>query len=466
MKKLWGGRFKTELASDAKCFSYSLSTDFALFEADIELSTAWAKALAQAKVLSGSEKVKIIRGLQSVRKKFSKYLDPHNHYPCFDALCAAHEDVHSLIQSELEKTAGPVAKKLHTGRSRNDQVTTATRIWLKKRIPEFTGKISSLQNALVNFAAKNQDVLVPGYTHLQRAQVISVAQPLLAYTEMLERDKGRFEDALKRTDALPLGSGAIGGTTYPVSREFLRRELKFTKILNNSMDATADRDYVAEVLAAAAILMMHLSRLSEDMILWNSSEFGFLHLDDAYSTGSSLMPQKKNPDMFELARGRSGRAFGYLVAALVNQKGLPLAYNRDLQEDKVALFASLNMSSLTVEVLKGAIATAKIKEDACILAARDSFLYATDLLDYLVSKKMPFADAHEAAGKIVRYALEEGLELSEVPLAVIRKIHPLADESIYKIFSPKVSVAKKKTPGSTSPASIRSQILKWKKILK
>ncbi|MBI4971552.1 MAG: argininosuccinate lyase [Candidatus Omnitrophica bacterium] len=466
MKKLWGGRFKSELASEAKCFSYSLSTDFELFDADIELSIAWAKALAQAKVLTSAEKSKIIRGLGAVRKKFVKFSNPHQHDPAFGELCAMYEDVHSLIQAELEKSVGAVAKKLHTGRSRNDQVTTATRIWLKKYIPLFIKKISGLQTALVGFAEKNQSVLIPGYTHLQRAQVISVAQPMLAYTEMLERDKERFQDALGRADALPLGSGAIGGSTVPVSREFLRRELGFAKILDNSMDATADRDYVIEVLSAAATLMMHVSRLSEDMILWNTSEFGFLHLDDAYSTGSSLMPQKKNPDMFELARGRSGRAFGYLVAALVNQKGLPLAYNRDLQEDKVALFASLKTCSITLNVLKGAIATAKIKEDACHLAAKDSFLYATDVLDYLVSKKMSFADAHEAVGKIVRYALEENIELNEVPLSVIQKIHPPVGELYYKIFSPKVSVTKKKTTGSTSPASVRAQILKWKRVLK
>jgi len=466
MKKLWGGRFKSELAGDAKCFSYSLATDFDLFEADIELSTAWVKALAQAKVLTAGEKTRLLRGLKSVRKKFSKFLDPHHHLPEFDTLCSIYEDVHSLIQSELEKVAGPVAKKLHTGRSRNDQVTTATRIYLKKKIPELTGKINALQLALVEVAKKYQSVFVPGYTHLQRAQVISVAQPFLAYTEMLERDKERFEDALKRVDALALGSGAIGGTTYPISRELLKRELGFSKILENSMDATADRDYIVEILACTATLMMHLSRFSEDMILWNTSEFGFLHLDDTYSTGSSLMPQKKNPDMFELARGRSGRAFGYLIAALVTQKGLPLAYNRDLQEDKTVLFPALNMTALTLDVLKGAIATARIKEDVCDFAAKDSFLYATDLLDYFVDKKMSFADAHEAAGKIVRYALEEGLALEEVPLPQIRKFAPQADKSIVNIFSPKVSVAKKKTPGSTSPGSIRAQIGKWKRILK
>ncbi len=462
MKKLWGGRFKSELAGDAKCFSYSLATDFELFESDIELSKAWVKALAQAGILASAEKAKLIRGLETVRKRFLKFTDPHKHTPEFDALCAKYEDVHSLIQSELEKAAGPAAKKLHTGRSRNDQVTTATRIYLKKKVPVFLQKICEFQKALVAFAEKNESILIPGYTHLQRAQVVSVAQQFLAYTEMFERDKERFEDAMKRVDALPLGSGAIGGTTYPVSRQFLAKELGFSGILENSMDATADRDYVAEILSVLAILMMHVSRLSEDMILWNSSEFGFLHLDDSYSTGSSLMPQKKNPDMFELARGRSGRAFGYLVAALVNQKGLPLAYNRDLQEDKVALFASLHMCQLAVDVLKGTIATAKIRKDACDFASKDSFLFATDLLDYFVAKGMSFADAHETAGKIVRLALESENELSEVPLSDIKKLAPKADDSIYEIYSPKASVKKKRTLGSVSPKSVKAQIRKWK----
>lgn len=466
MKKLWGGRFNQELTSAAKCFSYSLATDFELFRADIALNMAWVKALAQAKGLTASEKNRLLRGLASVQKKFARFEDPHHRPAQFSDYCGIYEDVHSLIQSELEKLVGPVAKKLHTGRSRNDQVTTATRIYLKERIPLLEQKISGLQKAFVTLTEKNQSVFVPGYTHLQRAQVISVAHQFLAYVEMLERDKERLSDALVRVDRLPLGSGALGGTAYPISREFLARELGFSGILENSLDATADRDYVTEVLSDLAILMMHLSRLSEDMILWNSSEFGFLELDDAYATGSSLMPQKKNPDLFELVRGRSGRAFGYLMSALTAQKGLPLAYNRDLQEDKVSLFPAIHMTSLALEVLTGAVESAKVKKSSCEAASRDAFLYATDLLDYLVTRKMSFADAHQAVGKIVRYALEAGIELNEVPLSEIRKFAPRADESICKIFSPGVSVAKKLSRGSTSPRSVKAQIGKWKRKFK
>ncbi len=334
---------------------------------------------------------------------------------------------------------------------------------MKKKIPVLIEKIKTLQKTLVSFAEKNRDVMIPGYTHLQRAQVVSFAQPMLAYTEMLDRDKQRFMDALNRLDVLALGSGAIGGTTYKISREFLRKELGFSKVSGNSMDATADRDYVVEVLSGVALVMMHLSRFSEDMILWTSSEFGLLTLDDAYSTGSSLMPQKKNPDMFELARGRSARAMGYLIQSLVMQKGLPLAYNRDLQEDKVALFPALNMCSLTLDVLSGAVKTAKVNETTCKTSVLDSFLYATDLLDYLVSRKMTFADAHETAGKIVRHALEAGVELSELPVSVFQKYAPLADETVYGIFTPVISVSKKMTQGSTSPKSVWAQISAWKK---
>lgn len=457
MKKLWGGRFKSELADEAKAYSYSLATDFELFDADIQLNLAWIKALAQARVLSASEKSRLLKGLDSVRKRFGR--------KDITKLAQVYEDVHTLIQSELEKTAGTLARKLHTGRSRNDQVTTAARLYLKKRIPEVLDKIDAFQIILVGVAEKYQSVLIPGYTHLQRAQVISAAQPFLAYTEMLERDKERFQDALKRVDALPLGSGALGGTTYNISREFLRRELGFSQILENSIDATADRDYVIEILSCVAGLFTHLSRLAEDMILWSSSEFGFLTLDDAYATGSSLMPQKKNPDLFELARGRSGRAFGYLVAALVSQKGLPLSYNRDLQEDKEALFPALKLSIETLDVLAGAIATARVNARVCEQYAKDSFLFATDLLDYLVAKGMPFADAHAAAGQIVRYAISEEIDLDEIPLPVLRKLAPRIDDSVYKIFSPEVSVRKKITPGSTSPRSIRNQISKWKRKL-
>ncbi|MBI4397723.1 MAG: argininosuccinate lyase [Candidatus Omnitrophica bacterium] len=465
MKKLWGGRFKSELAAQAKCFSYSLATDFDLFEADIELSKAWAQALSGAHILRAQEASKLVKGLDAVRKKFQKFLDPHKRGEAFNRLCSAYEDVHSLIQAELEKLAGPVAKKLHTGRSRNDQVTTATRLYLKKQLPILSEKIAEFQKALVRFAEKNQSVMLPGYTHLQRAQVISAAQPFLAYTEMLERDKERLRDALKRLDVLPLGSGAIGGSAYPVSRAFLAKKLGFSGIMENSMDATSSRDYVSETLSCLAILMTHVSRLSEDMILWSTTEFGFLELDEKYATGSSLMPQKKNPDMFELARGRSARAFGYLMAVLTAQKGLPLAYNRDLQEDKEALFASIKMCALTLDVIRESVATAKMNQEVSARASADSFLYATDLLDYLVALGMAFSDAHRAAGNIVRLALESEVGLSQLPIEKIKKIAPQAGPAIYEIFSPEVSTQKKKTQGSVSPQSIRAQIAKWNRKL-
>jgi len=462
---MWGGRFKSGLAKEAKEYSYSLATDFALFDADIFVNQAWVKALAEAKVIRVSEKQKLLQGLERISKKYQKYMTSDKYLVEFSQLCEQHEDVHSLIQDELEKNSGAVAKKLRTGRSRNDQVTTALRLCLLAEIPELITDIAVFQKVLVRFADQNKLKMVPGYTHLQRAQVISVAQIFLAYVEMLERDKERFSDALKRVDALPLGSGALGGATYAISRDYLKKQLGFSKILNNSIDATADRDYVIELLACVSNLFMHLSRLSEDMILWNSSEFGFLTLDDAYATGSSLMPQKKNPDLFELARGRSGRAYGALIAALVNQKGLPLCYNRDLQEDKEALFPALDLCVSTLEVLAGTVKTATINTQACAESAEDSFLYATDLLDYLVSKGLSFMDAHETSGKIVNHALSQGFELDQMPLTEYKKLCPKVDKSVYKLFDPEVSVAKKKTAGSTSIASIKKQIARWKKLL-
>ncbi len=463
---MWGGRFKSELAEEAKAFSYSLATDFELFEADIQLNEAWVKVLAQAKILKSAEKTKLLKGLASVKKRFMKYYEIDKTPKEFLDLCYEHEDVHSLIQVELEKSAGAVAKKLRTGRSRNDQVTTALRLYLKKVIPELIKSVTHFQKVLVQFAQKNQKVTIPGYTHLQRAQVVSMSHAILAYVEMLERDKERFQDALKRIDVLPLGSGALGGATYSLSRDNLKKLLGFSKVSDNSIDATADRDYVIEVLSGVSQMYIHLSRLSEDMILWNSTEFDFITLDDAYATGSSLMPQKKNPDLFELTRGRSGKAVGHLVSALMNQKGLPLCYNRDLQEDKEDLFPALHLAFATLEVLQGAIKTTQVNHLNCQICSEDSFLYATDLLDYLVGKGLSFSDAHRISGEIVQYAISEGFELDQLSLDVYQKLCSKVDKSVYKIYNPTVSITKKKTHGSTSPSSVKKQLVKWKNKLK
>lgn len=457
-KQLWGGRFEQGMHPALQEFSYSLATDSVLFESEIQVNRAWVKMLAKAKVLTAAELKKLLRGLDKVESEFE---------PC--QVCCEYsdvEDVHTLIQTLLEKACGPLAKKLHTGRSRNDLVVTSTRVYLRSQISAMTALVKKLQKALVEQADKNDDLIIAGLTHMRKAQPMLLAHHLLAYVEMLEEDLERVADFSKRLNTLPLGSAALGGSALPFDRNFLAKELGFARIAGNSMAATSDRAFLVELMSGIALIWMHLSRLAEDFVLWNSEFFNYIELDDRFSTGSSLMPQKKNPDVFELVRGKAGNMFGILQALLVMQKGLPLAYNRDLQEDKPALFYALNETQLALEVLSLTIQTAKFKKDSTAKPLQDDGLYATDLLEYLVRKGVLFTDAHHAVGKIVAYAAKTNKKIRDLSLTEMRVYAPKADEDAFQLFNPERSVDGKQTLGSTNPIFVRRQVKSWTKKLK
>ena len=456
-KKLWGGRFKKEMHPALKCFSYSLETDKELFDAEIRVNEAYAKMLARMGLITVAESKTILRGLKSVGqiltgRDLAAYADQY-------------EDIHTLIQMELEKKAGAVAKKIHTGRSRNDLVVTSTRLYLRDKVAVIWFMVKKLQKALVITAEKAGEIIIPGMTHLRRAQPVLLAHHLLAYVEMLDEDNARLADSMKRVNVLPLGSAALAGSALPLDQKFLAKELGFTKIAENSMAAVSDRGFLAEFLGVVSILWMHLSRLAEDFILWNSEAFGFMELDDAFATGSSLMPQKKNPDVFELVRGRSGVIFGYLQAMLTIQKGLPLSYNRDLQEDKPGVFDSIKKTTTALEILSLAISSVSWHKRAIARAVEDDSLFATDILEYLVRKKLAFSEAHQMVGKVVRYAAESGKKLRELSIQEWKKFSPKFGADIHELFDLKDSVWGKKTIGSTHPVRVKKEIAKWGKKL-
>ena len=461
-KNLWSSRFKKGLDSTVKCFSYSLYVDGELLQAEVRVNQAHARMLARVGLISAGEGRRLVSALAAIGKKF-RVKDPHeNPLAAYKDV----EDVHTFVQLELEKKVGALAKKIHTGRSRNDLVVTSTLVYLKEKLPEVGKKITGLQRTLVDFAEKAGKTVIPGLTHLKRAQPVLLAHHLLAYVGMLDRDAARLHDALHRMDALPLGAAALAGSGLPLDRKFLAKELGFSKINENSLDAVSDRDFIVEILSVFSILWMHLSRLAEDFVLWNSEAFGFVSLDDSVATGSSLMPQKKNPDVFELVRGRAGVIFGHLLSLLTMLKGLPLAYNRDLQEDKPALFDSIHKTALALETLRVAISRTEIAKGAEDWKGAEDFIYATDLLDYLVEKKVSFRDAHERVGGLVRYAVDEGKKLSELSLQEFQKFSPQFDSGVYGLFDPWTSVSRKKTSGSTRPSQVRKWIQFWKKKLK
>ncbi|MFC1809715.1 argininosuccinate lyase [Candidatus Omnitrophota bacterium] len=457
MAKMWGGRFKKELADNAKAYSYSLAVDQVLFEYDIRVSCAHAKMLAHQKIIKSSEAQAIVKGLKFLLKEFTgKDLSKY---------ATKYEDVHSFIQTKLEAKIGAVAKKLHTARSRNDLVITATKLYLKDNGAHIIVGISSLQKALVRCAAKNKEVIIPGLTHMQHAQVVLLSHHILSYVEMLERDKARFISALDRADELPLGAGSLSGTTLPINRTYVAKLLGFKRLSLNSMDAVSDRDALIEVLSHASILFMHLSRFAEDVILWNSQEFGFIEFSDEYATGSSLMPQKKNPDMLELCRGRTGCVYGNLVSLLTTMKGLPLAYNRDMQEDKKPLFETTALTIATLDILKSVVATMKVNKVRCLLAVHDSYLYATDLLDYFVKKGCAFSDAHTLVGKIVLYSQEKGKDLSFFNLEDFKRFFPKADKAIFNCLKAEHSINEKNVTGATGKRVLAKRLQHWERIL-
>jgi len=449
------GRFASTTASSVARFSESISFDVRLWEHDILGSIAHATMLEKAGLLSKTEREDIERELQNIGQEIA---DGKFHWK------PELEDVHMNIEAELTRRV-PAGAKLHTGRSRNDQVALDMRMWLRDEIVELTQEIRDLQRALVDLAAANQDVIIPGYTHLQRAQPVYLAHHLLAYVEMFDRDYERLGDSFVRVNVCPLGSGAIAGSTLPLDREFVAKLLGFSGITQNSMDAVSDRDFAVEFCAVAALLAVHLSRLAEDLILWASAEFNFIKIADAYTTGSSLMPQKKNPDVAELTRGKTGRVIGNLVAILTLLKGLPMTYNRDLQEDKERLFDTADTVRATVRIVAEMLAHVKANDAACARAASDPALLATDLADYLVLKGTPFREAHHAVGAVVALAEKAGKPLNKLTLAELQSVNRQFGPDALDVFNLEKALAKRDTTGAPSRTQIQKQFARWRKTL-
>jgi argininosuccinate lyase len=442
------GRFSKPAAKLVAAYTASLSNDRRLYRQDIAGSVAHAKMLAKQGIISDDEAKQIVAGLETIQQEIER-----GKFAFKDEL----EDIHMAIEARLIALIGEAGRKLHTARSRNDQVVLDMRLFVKEAVTDTIGGIRGLQGALLDLAEANIEVIIPGYTHLQAAQPVLLAHHLLAYFEMLQRDIARFNGCFERADVLPLGSGALAGVAYDIDREFLAKELGFSKISANSLDAVADRDFIIEYQAAAALTMMHLSRLAEEICLWSAAEFGFITLDDAYATGSSIMPQKKNPDVAELARGRVGRVYGGLTALLTMMKGLPLAYNRDMQEDKTVLFETVDILLPTLEVLAGVVRTLKINAGATETAVGQGYILATDLADYLVKKGESFRTAHEIVGKLVAYALEKGKALSQLDINEYKKFSSNFAEDVYKITVTS-SLAARDVPGGTAPERVRQAL--------
>jgi argininosuccinate lyase len=445
--KLWGGRFSVPTAAALEALNRSIGTDFRLWPHDVRLSQAWAMALWGAGVLTLEESRQIETGLANVGKKLAAGALPHE----------SDEDVHTMIDRMLHDEIGDVASKLHTGRSRNDQVSTATRMWTIEMCTELDRAVRSLQQVMIDQARSLEHDLMPAYTHLQRAQPVSGAHWMLSHFWPLERDRARIASVARSTAVLPLGSGAIAGSAYPVSRVLIQGSLGFTSLSPNSIDAVGDRDFIAETLFAVALIGAHLSRLAEDLILYGSSEFGFVKFGEAFTTGSSMMPQKRNPDALELARGSGGRTLGDLTALLATLKGLPSGYNKDLQDDKRALFGAVDLIMLVLPAVAGTLSEIKF-DRARMREAISSTMMATDLADYLVGKGSTFRDAHEAVGSIIREAEGKGCELAALPLESYAKASSLFGDDVMEWLDPEKSVARRSVPGGTGPEAVRAQI--------
>jgi len=450
------GRFQKDADKTALAYSSSIHYDWRLYPYDIAGSIAHARMLAKQGIISEHEAETIIAGLDGIGEEISA-----GKFPFKPEL----EDIHINIESRLIEKLGEVGKKLHTARSRNDQVALDIRLYTRDAILHTIGHIIELQSRLVELASVHKTTIVPGYTHLQKAQPVLLAHHFLAYFEMLERDIMRLYDCLERVDVMPLGSGALAGVAYNINRKFVAKELGFKGISQNSIDAVADRDFIIEYEADASLCMMHLSRLAEELILWSSGEFDFIEIDDAYATGSSIMPQKKNPDIAELARGKTGRVYGDLMGLLTTMKGLPLAYNRDMQEDKEGFFDTVDTLMSTLEVFTGMLNTIRIKTGNMESAAKHGYLLATDVADYLVKKGLSFRAAHEATGKLVTYAIQKGKSLKDVTLKEYRRFSPVFDNEVYEITLDS-SVAARDNIGGTGYKQVAKQIAAAKRKLK
>jgi argininosuccinate lyase len=450
---MWKGRFAQDTSSLVQQFGESISYDWRLFPHDIAGSIAHARAQMRAGLLTEEEFSQIENGLLEIETEIRE-----GKFEFRTSL----EDIHMNIEAELTKRIGAVGGKLHTARSRNDQVATDTRLYCRTQIDEINAAIAGLQKVLVNQAGRYAASVMPGYTHLQRGQPVTVGHHLLAYVEMLQRDRGRLNDCRRRLNVSPLGSGALAGSTINLDREAIAEELGFDGVTHNSMDAIADRDYIAELLFVISMCGVHLSRLSEDLILWCSSEFGFVSLSDAHTTGSSLMPQKKNPDVCEITRGKTGRLVGNLMNLLVAMKGLPITYNRDLQEDKPPLFDSVDTILLVLAVNTEMIAAMEMREDKCLAAASDPMLLATDLADALVKSGVPFRSAHELVGKAVAESIKSGVPLDELDL---KAIDPAYDDSMKSVFSLETALAARTNIGAPSVANVKREVERWRSCL-
>ncbi|NJP04675.1 MAG: argininosuccinate lyase [Chloroflexaceae bacterium] len=453
--RLWGGRFTSPTAADMAAFNDSFRFDERLADFDIRGSMAWSRALAQAGLIDETECNTLLQGLQQIASEFEAEIF---------GIHVGDEDIHTAVERRLTELVGAVAGKLHTGRSRNDQVATSFRLFCLDSSHQLQQRLRELQRALLAQAHHHIHTLMPGYTHLQRAQPMTFGYWCLAYIEMFDRDYTRLEQAAQHMRVLPLGSGALTGNSLNIDRQALADELGFDAISTNALDAVSDRDFVAELLFVAALTGTHLSRMAEDLILYSSAEFGFVELADAYSTGSSLMPQKKNPDSMELLRGKSGRLMGNLVAILTVLKGLPLAYNKDLQEDKEPLFDSIDTLDLGLHIAAAVVISMQMNPERMAAALEDS-MFATDLADVLVRQGMPFREAHHKVGQLVRHALHSQVSLRALPITDYQSIHPGFDETIYALFDAHQSVAQKNSIGGCSPERVNEQIARWEATL-
>ncbi|AWI11195.1 argininosuccinate lyase [Caldibacillus thermoamylovorans] len=449
MSKLWGGRFTKETNQLVENFTASIEFDQKLALEDIEGSLAHVEMLGSCGIIPAKDVEQIKKGLTSIREKVL------NHEVSFSV---EDEDIHMNIERMLIEEIGPVGGKLHTGRSRNDQVATDMHLYLRNQTKEIIELIRFVQEAIISQAKQHVETILPGYTHLQRAQPISFSHHLLAYFWMFERDKERLQDSLKRVNWSPLGAGALAGTTFPIDRQFSAKQLGFETVYPNSLDAVSDRDFILEFLSIASILMMHISRLSEELVLWSSQEFQFVELDDSFCTGSSIMPQKKNPDVPELLRGKTGRVYGNLIGLLTTLKGLPLAYNKDLQEDKEGMFDTVETLAGSLQLLAPMIETMTVKRENMYKAVSQDYSNATDLADYLAGKGIPFREAHEIIGRIVLYAIQHDKYLLDLSLGEYRNFSGAFEEDIFEVLQPKNVVAARNSYGGTGFSQVETQL--------
>ena len=453
--KLWSGRFTKQSNSLSDDFNSSIEIDKRMWRQDITASIAHAGMLLKQCILSEEDASAIISGLKGIFKDLEKgelELDP-----------SEYEDIHMAVEEILTNRIGQAGKRLHTARSRNDQVATDFRMYVKYAVKTLMADISDVMKVLVSMAEENKEVIMPGFTHLQKAQPVLLAHHLLAYYNMFSRDFSRFKDCYKRTDVLPLGAGALAGTSYETDRGYLAGELGFSQVSPNSMDAVSDRDFAIEFLSCCSQCMMHLSRFSEEIIFWNTPDVGFIELDDAFATGSSIMPQKKNPDMAELIRGKTGRVYGDLMSLLTVMKGLPLAYNKDMQEDKEPVFDAYDTLGSSLKVFKGMLVTVRFNTSRMEASAKNGYMNATDCADYLARKGLPFRECHEVIGRIVLGCIKKGCAIEDLSLSELKEYSPLFEEDIYDMITPEACIRSKRSEGSTSFESVRKQLDKIRK---